>query len=356
MNIEILKEKIKIYNSVVNEELLSELNDYKNAIQHAHNQNIMFFENILINIKQLKNGWDKNEIKNIMHLFGIEDKLSDKNGLIVQFISNFDKKNNASTNLNIFNKYLTEIHNALKKDYQQINRYLTYFELINTGKPKSNEEDCLILFKYSQNDINDLNILQSNLKGLDKFLREVTKTFLKKSPSKIEIQSVSNGSIDFLFNFNIDLSLNLNYLFTLATSSMLWYFNQKKHINTLDKNGSEKLREIMKEADEILEEELIENLTSKIIEEKNIEGEGNASVKYIVMFLIKYLINQNSFKILKIGKNKDEKNDEKDNKYDDVLNNLNPLNKELKELLIDKENAQKLLKMINKNDEDSSIE
>ena len=315
MNINSLVEKIMNYKEKIQGDgYFRDIEGFKNTLSKANvKRNIIM--TIVDKMDIILNGIYQSSIPDDMLLL----LPNEKNYQFIEkkYYDRIEKlKNDTEINtLELYGKMVSlvnEIYNHINNDMTNITKlekvFLPYFEKDNDENKKNEKAIISIVFNNKKSYHN----LPSLVKTLSKWNRlfQIYSQLLKSEPSEdIEVVSVHDGSLDFIFNFNIDLSINLTEVVKYGLIAFGGFFAYLKVTKPIIDSylGNEELIEMEYKRKDLMLNNIYESIAKKISEQhkdyvkkdNKINQESiDRKIEEISKIITEHLIEGNEIKLL----------------------------------------------------------
>jgi hypothetical protein len=327
MNIESILTKIYLFEElVIDSGFKRDLNDFYQAIQQAHNRNLVFMKELSIKIKEFCIFFENNSLHSELNIL-LNDTTPFTELNILERLDSINSNSEIAANeylselsliINEIVKHLT----ANQKEISTVKRVFSkYVEDYDDKYTDSKQTLMSLIFK----DLKTTGTLKQFAKILDKWNRTLSMyhTLLKsESPKEISLVEIQNGSIDVIFNIDLDVALDLTELVTTGLKAYGGYLLYKtklgrdiiaSYMGNKELIKSEELREklMLENIKDSIKEKALEQHREKIQTDGKIEITGiDVKIDDISKVLTEHIVRGNEIKLLNPPKEEEQDQEE----------------------------------------------
>jgi hypothetical protein len=236
---------------------------------------------------------------------------------------------------------INDIKNHINNNISSISKIeeilLPYYKVDNSENQKTEKAILAVVFN-NKNCYQNMPSLIKTLSKWNKLFQIYSQLIKSDSPEDIEIVSVHDGSLDFIFNFNIELSINLTEVVKFGLIALSGFFAYIKAAKPIIDSylGNKELIDLESKRKELLLNNVYEAIASKISEQHKISVQENKSINQesvdkkideVSKIIADHLIGGNEIKLLTF--NDDANNvlmDEVKEKSQIIKNDIKSLN------------------------------
>ena len=316
MNINTLFDIIELFNiEVVNSGFQRDIQDYINSLP-SNQSNIIALNDIATKtyekLELINNGDLPEKLKklftakvepftNYSHISELKTLLDNRE---IQLPAFFQKLNQILTDLNT---QIQQSNNEVKRIKTFIDPYITKEEIIQTTE---NKAIISIVFKDIKTTSN-LKEFSKTIQLWNRVLPLYHQLLKSSSPEDIEIVTVQNGSIDFLFNIDFDIALDLTEVFKIGFQCFLAYLSYKKLAQPMVATyfGNKRLIQGEKEREKEMINNIGEAVKNKILEQHKAaletdnqidKSSSDKKIEEIEKLVTSHILKGNDFKLLSL--------------------------------------------------------
>jgi hypothetical protein len=240
--------------------------------------------------------------------------------------------------------------NHINTNIQQINNLtavlMPYYKKENDSLGKDNKAILAVIFN-NENCYKTLPELSKTIKKWNHVFSIFTQLMTSEPYKDIEIVSVHDGSVDFLFNFNIDLSIDLSEIIKYGLIALGGYFAYLKKTKEITDTyqGNEELIDMEKKRKELLLENVFLSISkkmreihqSRMDEDKKINNEAiEKKTETVSKIITEHLVEGNEIKLLSSGEIETTISQDLKTQSQIVRNGFKSIDNEELRLLVDK--------------------
>jgi hypothetical protein len=210
--------------------------------------------------------------------------------------------------VNLVNNIVNHINSNIQKINNLMSVLMPYYKKENDYLVKDNKAILAVIFN-NDNCYKTLPELLRTIKKWNHVFSIFTQLMTSEPYKDVEIVSIHDGSVDFLFNFNIDLSINLTEIIKYGLIALSGYFLYLKKVKEITDTyqGNEKLTSMEKERKALLLENVFLSISKKLREihqskiDKNKEINSEAvekKIETVSKIITEHLVEGNEVKLL----------------------------------------------------------
>jgi hypothetical protein len=317
MNINSLVDKIINFKDIIEERgYLRDVQGFSTTLSQPNtNQNIILLKDIMDKLNVILQGIYQSSIPDDMLVLLPNEKnyqFSSKkyNERLVELID--DTKMTTQTLHGQLIALINDIKNHINNNMSSISSiesvFLPYYEKENVEN-KKNEKAIIAIIFNNKGSYQNLSLLLKTLTKWNKLFKIYSQLMKSDSPEDIEIVSINDGSIDFIFNFNIDLSIDLTEIVKYGLIALGGFFSYIKAAKPIIDSylGNKALIDSENERKELLLDNVHKAISSKIKEqhEKYIKKNPNINkesvdkkIDEVSKIITEHLIEGNEVRLL----------------------------------------------------------
>jgi len=327
MNTESILEKISLFNElVIDSGFKRDIKDYRQSINQAQNQNLVFMKELSEKILVAFNIFQNYSLTHELNIVLKGSKPFTELDIIDRLTTmNKDTKIAATTYLKQFVQQVDLLMKTLNENEKEI---ITIEEMFSkyTAEVDSNitkEELALVslIFKDLKT-TGSLREFSKVLKKWDTTLILYHRLLRSESPEQISLEAIQNGSIDVIFNIDVNVAIDLAEVMKVGLQVFGAYLAYKSDIAKKiieSYMGNKKLISLEEERQELMLLNIKESIQLKILEQHNqmLEEDSNIDktsikkkVDEVSSVITDHIIKGNELKLLSIIEDDDIDEDE----------------------------------------------
>lgn len=315
MNINTLSDTIDLFNiEVVNSGFQRDIQNYINSLSSNQNNIIALTEiatKVYEKLESIYSGTLPEDLEKLLttkvepftrfhHIADLNHILNSKEIQLLDFFQQL-------------NGILSGLHTHIQQNINEITKIKDFIKpyVENQEKIQADENKAIIsiIFKDIKT-ITNLKEFSKTIQQWNKVLPMYHQLLKSSSPEDIEIITVQNGSIDFLFNFDINIALDLTEVFKVGLRVFMAYLLYKKTAQPIVDGyfGNKKLIKIEKEKEQLLIDNIGEAIRDKILEQHKtalkkddkIDINADKRIEQVEKLITSHILKGNDFKLLSL--------------------------------------------------------
>jgi len=325
MNINFLIEKSNNFNSlIIDSGIQRDLQGFQTTLGQPNvNQNLITLSDIIGKVTVILDNIYNSSVPDDMlivlptennYQFAIKDYIKDLN--VIKEVTTLPPPQIHSQMTTLINNLVNHINNNIQKITKLMEMITPYYKKENEMLDKTKESLLAVIFNNEKN-FRTLPELSLSIKKWNQAFSIFSQIMTSTPYEDVEIVSIYDGSVDFIFNFNIDISIDLTEIVKYGLIALGGYFAYlKKAKDIIDTyQGNEKLIKMEKERKELLLENVYASISEKMKmihsekkeKDQKITDEAiDKKIETVAKIITEHLVEGNEVKLLSFEKKETE--------------------------------------------------